>query len=127
MIRLTQFAVREKSVVILLAVGIFLAGIYSWGQLRQELIPDIELPFVTVITPLPGAGAEDVATQVTEPIERSMANVPRLETVQSTSSNSISLVFAQFDFNFRVTYRFNVFIQLCAPCTAGRIEHFGHF
>ena len=98
MIRLTQFAVREKSVVILLAVGIFLAGIYSWGQLRQELIPDIELPFVTVITPLPGAGAEDVATQVTEPIERSMANVPRLETVQSTSSNSISLVFAQFDF-----------------------------
>jgi HAE1 family hydrophobic/amphiphilic exporter-1 len=98
MIRLTQFAVREKSVVILLAVGIFLAGIYSWGQLRQELIPDIELPFVTVVTPLPGAGAEDVASQVTEPIERSMANVPRLETVQSTSSNSISLVFAQFDF-----------------------------
>ncbi len=83
---------------ILLAVGIFLAGIYSWGQLRQELIPDIELPFVTVITPLPGAGAEDVASQVTEPIERAMANVPRLETFQSTSSNSLSLVFAQFDF-----------------------------
>jgi HAE1 family hydrophobic/amphiphilic exporter-1 len=98
MTRLTQFAVREKSVIILLAVGIFLAGIYSWGQLRQELIPDIELPFVTVITPLPGAGAEDVAAQVTEPIERSLANVPRLETTQSTSSNSISLVFAQFDF-----------------------------
>ena len=98
MIRLTQFALREKSVMILLAVGIFLAGIYSWGQLQQELIPDIELPFVTVITPLPGAGAEDVASQVTDPIERSMANVPRLETMQSTSSNSLSLVFAQFDF-----------------------------
>ena len=98
MIRLTQFALREKSVMILLAVGIFLAGIYSWGQLRQELIPDIELPFVTVITPLPGAGAEDVASQVTEPIERSLANVPRMETMQSTSSNSLSLVFAQFDF-----------------------------
>ena len=68
------------------------------GQLRQELIPDIELPFVTVITPLPGAGAEDVASQVTEPIERSMVNIPGLETVQSTSSNSISLLFAQFDF-----------------------------
>ena len=98
MIRLTQFALREKSVMVLLAVGIFLAGLYSWGQLRQELIPDIELPFVTVITPLPGAGAEDVASQVTEPVERSLANVPRLETMQSTSSNSLSLVFAQFDF-----------------------------
>src|SRR3990172_1359720 len=98
MIRINQFAVSEKSVVILLAVGIFLAGIYSWGQLRQELIPDIELPFVTVITPLPGAGAEDVASQVTEPVERALADVPDLETVQSTSSNSLSLVFAKFDF-----------------------------
>jgi len=98
MIRLTQFAIREKSVIILLAVGIFLAGIFSWGQLRQELIPDIELPFVTVITALPGAGAEDVSTQVTEPIERALENVPGLETVQSSSGNSISLLFAQFDF-----------------------------
>ncbi len=98
MIRLTKFALREKSVIILLAVGIFLAGLYSWNQLRQELIPDIELPFVTVITALPGAGAEDVAAQVTEPIERAIKNVPRLETVQSSSGNSISLVFAQFDF-----------------------------
>ena len=98
MIRLTQFAVREKSVIILLAVGLLLAGVFSWGQLRQELLPDIELPFVTVITPLPGAGAEDVATAVTEPVERALANVPRLETVQSTSANSLSLVFAEFSF-----------------------------
>jgi HAE1 family hydrophobic/amphiphilic exporter-1 len=98
MSRLTEFAVREKSVIVLLAVGMLLAGLFSWGQLRQELLPDIELPFVTVITPLPGAGAEDVATQVTEPLERSIANVPRLETVQSTSANSLSLVFAQFAF-----------------------------
>ena len=98
MIRLTQFALREKSVMILLAVGIFLAGIFSWSSLRQELIPDIELPFVTVITALPGAGAEDVSSQVTEPVERAIANVPGLETVQSSSGNSISLVFAQFDF-----------------------------
>ena len=54
MIRLTQFAVREKSVIILLAVGVLLAGVFSWQQLRQELLPDIEFPFVTIITPVPG-------------------------------------------------------------------------
>jgi hydrophobic/amphiphilic exporter-1 (mainly G- bacteria), HAE1 family len=98
MIRLTEFAVREKSVIVLLAVGMLLAGIFSWSQLRQELLPDIELPFVTVITPLAGAGAEDVASQVTEPVERSLANVPRLESIQSTSASSLSLVFAEFAF-----------------------------
>jgi HAE1 family hydrophobic/amphiphilic exporter-1 len=98
MIRLTRFAIREKSVIILLAVGVLLAGAYSWTSLRQELLPDIQLPFVTIITPVPGAGAEDVATAVTEPIEQAIANIPRLQTTQSTSGNSLSLVFAQFDF-----------------------------
>ena len=98
MIRLTQFAIREKSVIILLAVGVLLAGIFSWYQLRQELLPDIEFPFVTIITPLPGAGAEDVAQQVSVPVEQAISNIPRLQTVQSTSGSSMSLVFAEFDF-----------------------------
>jgi HAE1 family hydrophobic/amphiphilic exporter-1 len=102
MIRLTQFAVREKSVIILLAVAVMIAGLVSWNSLRQELLPDIEFPFVTVITPVPGAGAEDVATQVTDPVERAIANIPRLETVQSTSGNSLSLVFAEFAFGTNV-------------------------
>ena len=97
MIRLTQFAVREKSVIILLAVGVLLAGLFSWSTLRQELLPDIEFPFVTIITPVPGAGAEDVAVQVSEPVEQAISNIPRLQTVQSTSGSSLSLVFAEFD------------------------------
>ena len=98
MIRLTEFAIRQKSVIILLTLVMLLAGLVSWNSLRQELIPDVQFPFVTVITPLPGAGAEDVASQVTEPIERAVANVPGLESLTSTSGNSISLVFAEFGF-----------------------------
>src|SRR5262245_61871319 len=82
----------------LLAVALFLSGIVSWGRLQQELLPDIELPIMTVIASLPGAGAEDVARQVTEPIERSIANTAHLEQLQSTSANSVSLVIAQFAF-----------------------------
>jgi HAE1 family hydrophobic/amphiphilic exporter-1 len=98
MIRLTEFSLKQKSVVILLAISVFLAGAFAWTTLKQELIPEMDLPFVMVITPMPGAGAEDVAVQVTEPIERSLVNVPRLEGTQSTSSNSMSMVFAEFDF-----------------------------
>ena len=88
MSRISQFAVAKRSVTLLLAGALFIAGILAWGGLKQELLPDIDFPVITVITPLPGAGAEDVASQVTEPVERAMANVPRLETMQSTSSNS---------------------------------------
>jgi HAE1 family hydrophobic/amphiphilic exporter-1 len=74
------------------------AGIVSWGNLQQELLPDIDFPVVTVIAPYPGAGAADVAEQVAKPIEQSIAGVPRLEQMRSTSANSLALVVAQFSF-----------------------------
>ena len=78
MSRLTEFAVAKRSVTLLLAGALFIAGIAAWGSLKQELLPDIELPVITVIAPLPGAGAADVADQVTKPIEQAISGVPRL-------------------------------------------------
>ncbi len=98
MSRLVEFAVAKRSVTLLLAGALFIAGLLAWGNLKQELLPDIEFPVVTVIAPLPGTGAADVAEQVTKPIERAIAGVPRLEGLQSTSANSLSLVVAQFSF-----------------------------
>ena len=98
MSRLTELAVSKRSVTLLLAFGVFMAGIFSWGQLNQELVPNVDLPIVTVLASLPGAGATDVTEQVTKPIERAIASVPRLEHIQSTSSNSISVVVAQFSY-----------------------------
>ncbi len=98
MSRLTQFAVSHRSVTILLAGALFIAGLAAWGSLKQELLPDIEFPVITIVAPYPGAGAEDVADQVAEPIERAVSGVPRLESLQSTSANSVSLVVALFSF-----------------------------
>ncbi len=98
MSRLSELAVSKRSVTLLLAGALFIAGIIAWGNLQQELLPDIDFPVVTVIAPYPGAGAADVADQVAKPIEESIAGVPRLEQMQSTSANSIALVVAQFSF-----------------------------
>ena len=98
MSRLTEFAVSKRSVTILLAGALFIAGLSAWGSLKQELLPDIEFPVITIIAPYPGVGAEGVADQVAEPIERAVSGVPRLESLQSTSANSISLVVALFPF-----------------------------
>ena len=96
MSRLSEIAVAKRSVTLLLAAALFIAGIAAWGNLKQELLPDIELPVITVIAPLPGAGAADVAEQVTKPIEQAISGVPRLAALQSTSANSLGLVIAQF-------------------------------
>ncbi len=98
MSRLSEFAVARRSVTLLLAGALFMSGILAWGDLKQELLPDVQLPVITVIAPLPGAGAADVAEQVAKPIEQVMSGVPRLEQLQSVSANSIALVIAEFSF-----------------------------
>ncbi len=98
MSRLSRWAVNKRSVTLLFAAALFVAGISAWGSLKQELLPDIAFPVFTVVAPYPGAGSSDVAQQVTLPIERAIGSVPRLETIQSTSSNSISLVVTQFSY-----------------------------
>ena len=57
--RLSEFAVAKRSVTLLLAAALFVAGISAWGSLKQELLPDIEFPVITVVAPYPGAGSQD--------------------------------------------------------------------
>jgi hydrophobic/amphiphilic exporter-1 (mainly G- bacteria), HAE1 family len=97
-IRLTQLAVSKRSVTVLITLAMLLGGIFSWASLKQELLPDIQLPYVVVITPVPGVSAQDVATAVTEPIERSVGSMPALQHIDSSSVNSLSIVVASFDY-----------------------------
>ncbi len=102
MIRLTQLAISKRSVTVLITIGLLIGGLFSWSSLKQELLPDIQLPIVVVITPLAGASAQDVSTQVTEPVERSIGNTASLKTVDSSSVNSLSIVVATFEYGTNI-------------------------
>jgi HAE1 family hydrophobic/amphiphilic exporter-1 len=95
-------AISKRSVTLLFAAALFVAGFSAWGSLKQELLPDIDFPVITVVTPYPGAGSSDVAEQITKPVENAISGVPRLELLRSTSSNSISLVVSQFSYGTNV-------------------------
>jgi HAE1 family hydrophobic/amphiphilic exporter-1 len=95
---ISRAAISRRSVTLLIAAGLFVAGILSWGTLKQALLPDVSFPVATVIAPYPAASAEDVVTQVVEPIERAVLSVPGIDQVRSTSANSIGFVTAQFEY-----------------------------
>jgi len=113
--RLTQLAISKRSVTLLLAVGLFAGGIFSWGQLRQELVPDVEFPILTIVASYPGAGSSDVTEQVTKPIERAISSVTGLESLNSTSANSLAFVVAQFEFGTDTDGRLYVMDEMLTP------------
>jgi HAE1 family hydrophobic/amphiphilic exporter-1 len=77
-------------------VLLFGAGIFAATQVQQDLLPDISVPAVIVITPYPGASPEIVDGQVTVPVVNAMQGVAGADTVQSTSSQGASLVIVLF-------------------------------
>jgi len=92
----TRLALRMGVVVLLGVVLLFGVGIYAATQVQQDLLPDISVPAVIVITPDPGASPDVVDGQVSVPIANAMQGLTGADTVQSTSSQGASLVFVLF-------------------------------
>src|SRR5437899_470434 len=92
----TRLSLRLGVVVLLGVVLLFGAGIFAATQVQQDLLPDISVPAVIVITPYPGASPEVVDGQVGVPVANAMQGVAGADTVQSTSSQGASLVIVLF-------------------------------
>ncbi|HEY1455432.1 MAG TPA: efflux RND transporter permease subunit [Candidatus Dormibacteraeota bacterium] len=92
----TRLSLRLGVVVVLGVVLLFGAGIFAATQVQQDLLPDIAVPAVIVITPYPGASPGVVDEQVSVPVDSAMQGVAGADTVQSTSSQGASLVIVLF-------------------------------
>lgn len=93
--RLTALSLRQRSVVVLVTIVIAFAGVFSVTQLQEELLPNLELPIVTVITAYPGAGPADVDSRVSMPISQSLSGITGVDEIQTTSNEGVSVVVAQ--------------------------------
>ena len=88
----TRLSLHLGVVVLLAVVVVFGAGFFAATQVQQDLLPDISLPAVIVITPDPGTSPEIFDTHVTVPVVNALECVPGADTVQSTSTQGASLI-----------------------------------
>lgn len=91
-------SVKRPVTTILIFVALIVIGLYSLVQLPVDLYPEIELPFVTVMTTYPGASASDIESNVTRPLEDNLNSVSNLKELTSTSSDGLSVIFLNFEY-----------------------------
>lgn len=96
--KITNFALNNKFAVWILTIMVVVAGLYSGFNMKQETMPTITLPNVTVLTTYPGAAPDDVAEKVTVPIEQRIQNLDGVELVSSSSLANASSIQVQFGF-----------------------------
>ncbi|KFG05299.1 efflux RND transporter permease subunit [Streptomyces scabiei] len=95
---LSRFSLAQRALVGLMSIIALVFGAIAIPQLKQQLLPTIELPVVSVLAPYQGASPDVVEKQVVEPIEDSLEAVGGITGVTSTASEGNALIMASFDY-----------------------------
>src|ERR1700756_1831125 len=94
---IVQFALRQRFLILMLAVFLIIAGSISFQRMPVDAYPDLSPPMVEVITQWPGHAAEEVERLVTIPTEVEMNGVPKMAVMRSISLYGLSDVIMTFD------------------------------
>jgi multidrug efflux pump len=95
--KITNGAIRRYPMIFAFMVIIVVVGISSYRILPRESSPDVEIPFVMVMTPYTGASPEDVENLVTRKLERELKGLADLKEMTSTSYEGASNIFLEFN------------------------------
>ncbi|MFG6475505.1 efflux RND transporter permease subunit [Microbacterium sp. P06] len=98
MSNLAILSLKNRALIALVTIVVAVFGGLALTSLKQELIPSIEFPSLSVVTTYPGASPEVVSNDVSTPIETAIQGVPGLESTTATSTTNASIVQASFTY-----------------------------
>ena len=95
---IAEFATKRVVSTTMIILFMIFSGYTAIKNMKQELMPDFNFPFVVIQTKWTGAVSEDVDTQITKKVEEVALNVDGIKNITTTSAYGTSLVIVQFNF-----------------------------
>ena len=93
---LTELSIKRPTLVVVTFTVLAVLGIFSYFQLKYELLPKMSIPVVTITTVYPGASPYEVENNVSKVIEDAVSGIDKIDNVRSTSFEGMSLVIIEF-------------------------------
>ncbi len=94
---MAKFSVKRPLTVFVVVLAVVVLGIVAYLRMTPDLLPNMDFPYVIIVTADPGASPEAVEEEITRPMEQSMATLDQIKEVTSTSQNSVSMVMLEFE------------------------------
>jgi multidrug efflux pump len=95
--KLTELTIKNRTVIIVLAAILIIAGAFSYSAIPKETNPSVEIPIFIINTIYPGISPTDMESLVTQPIERELQGINGVKDIRSTTTESFSSVIVEFD------------------------------
>jgi len=92
------FSLKNKFALWMITIIVIVAGLYSGMNMKQESLPNLSFPFLSVTTVVPGAAPDAVVQNVTEPLEKKLKNIDGVKNLTSTSMENVSSIMVEYDF-----------------------------
>ena len=96
--KIYESAVRKPISTALIFIGVIVFGLFSVTKLGVDQYPEIDVPYISVITMYPGGNAEDIETNITRVLEDQLNSVDNLDKITSKSSDNVSMVTLEFEY-----------------------------
>lgn len=100
--KIIRFSLDHKLFILLAAILLMVAGLWSANRTDIDVFPDLTAPQVVVMTDAHGMASEEVERLVTFPIETAVNGATNVRRVRSTSLQGSSFVFVEFDWGMDV-------------------------
>ena len=81
--KLAQFSVNKPVTTVMIFIASIVLGMVSMTHLGIDLMPELEIPAVSVLTSYDGAGPEEIETLITEPLEDALSTISGVDEVIS--------------------------------------------
>ncbi|UVI28197.1 efflux RND transporter permease subunit [Paenibacillus spongiae] len=94
-----RFSLNNKFAIWIMTLIVIAGGLYSGLNMKQETIPNINVPVLMVNTVFVGAAPEEVADNVSIPLETRITNLNGVTAVSSTSSENVSSIIVEYDYS----------------------------
>ncbi len=99
---MTRFILSNRHAVWALTIAVAVFGYLAYKRLPVQLFPDTAPPLVNIVTPYPGAAAEDVAQDLSRRLEEELASLEGVFRVKSSSQDNLSVVSVEFQYERNV-------------------------
>lgn len=95
-------AINKPITTMLVFVALIIMGLFSLVKLPIDQFPEVEAPFISIMTTYPGANASEIETNVSRQLENGLNSVDGLKEITSSSKDNMSIVMMEFEWGFNL-------------------------